>query len=222
MSDPKTTLEYDAVLVPGGGFRDRSLPPWVKNRLDRAFAVCRECKHIIITLSAGTTHKPLPTDDEGFPIFESVAAANYLISLNFPPRRILCEISSYDTIGNAYFSRMIHAEPLVLKKLLVITSEFHMPRTKAIFKWIYGLPLPNSLNEYKLDFEAVPDINTGLDEETITARSLKEKAGLERVQRQSRQMRNIRDFHHWMYTRHGAYAMSTKPVRLKGKILSTY
>ncbi len=142
---------YDAILIPGGGVKNNGeLPPWVKARLDHAIKI-RDTEYII-TLSAGTVYKCPPRDENGFPIFESVAAAQYLINHVVNPDAILTETSSYDTVGNAYFSRVIHVEPGGFKRLRVITSNFHMPRTKAIFQWMYSLN--SQAGEYQLTFDA--------------------------------------------------------------------
>ncbi|MEM9121473.1 MAG: YdcF family protein [Cyanobacteria bacterium P01_F01_bin.56] len=93
----------------------------------------------LIPLSAGTTHKPPPLDVNGFPILEFVAAARYLQHRGIEGSRILPETVSLDTIGNAYFVRLQHIEPLQLQRLHVITSAFHLPRTQAIFDWIFAL-----------------------------------------------------------------------------------
>ncbi|MEO1521145.1 MAG: hypothetical protein AAFU78_10250 [Cyanobacteria bacterium J06633_2] len=70
----------DAVLIPGGGLLPSGdLVPWVKARLDRAIAL-RLRPAYFIPLSAGTTHKPPPLDENKFPILESVAAAQYIVS----------------------------------------------------------------------------------------------------------------------------------------------
>jgi hypothetical protein len=67
-------MPYDAILIPGGGVREGGLlPSWVRCRLDRALELHRG--EFVIALSAGTPHRPPPLDDNGFPIFESVAAA---------------------------------------------------------------------------------------------------------------------------------------------------
>src|SRR5574341_227154 len=109
---------YDAILIPGGGVREGGdLPLWTKRRLDRAIETQRG--EFIITLSAGTLHRPPPSDADGFPIFESIAAAAYLVRRGIEPRRILAETCSYDTIGNAFFSRVVHVDPLGLRKLLI-------------------------------------------------------------------------------------------------------
>ena len=82
-----------------------------------------------------------------------MAEASYLLHRGVPRHRILMERASYDTIGNAYFSLAIHVLPRNFRELLVITSAFHMPRTRAIFEWIYGLA-----GIAALSFETVPDI----------------------------------------------------------------
>jgi uncharacterized SAM-binding protein YcdF (DUF218 family) len=217
---------YDAILIPGGGVDNNgNVTPWVLNRLDKAIQLYQErlC-HYVIALSAGTTHKPLPTDKKGYPIFESEAAARYLIKKGIDSQNIMTETASYDTIGNAYFSRMIHTEPRGFKELLVITSQFHMPRTKKIFLWVYGLkstistrPIP-----YRLHFQSVPDQDESLSAQAIQARLTKEVNGLERIKQKSEEINNLESFHHWLYTRHGAYAAAREPVRIKGSILSTY
>jgi uncharacterized SAM-binding protein YcdF (DUF218 family) len=108
-------MPYDAILIPGGGVREGGLlPSWVRRRLDRALELHRG--EFVIALNAGTPHRPPPLDGNGFPIFESVAAARYLISAGILQELILTETHSYDTIGNAYFSRVIHADPQRLRR----------------------------------------------------------------------------------------------------------
>ncbi|MEM0981472.1 MAG: hypothetical protein AAGH78_14500 [Cyanobacteria bacterium P01_H01_bin.58] len=68
----------DAVLIPGGGLTKAGyLPSWVQAKLDRAVALTPRPTYLI-PLSAGTTHKPPPQDEENFPILESMVAARYL------------------------------------------------------------------------------------------------------------------------------------------------
>jgi uncharacterized SAM-binding protein YcdF (DUF218 family) len=122
-------MPYDAILVPGGGVRQRGeLPDHVKRRLDLALA--RESGEPIVPLSAGTSHRPAVLDGEGRLQYESTAGARYLIERGISPGRIFCESTSYDTIGNAYFSRVQIVEPLGWRRLLVITSRFHMARVE--------------------------------------------------------------------------------------------
>ena len=152
---------YDAVLIPGGGVReDGILPPWVMPRFDRALELAADA--CFIPLSAGTTHRPRPLDARGFPITEARAGAAYLMGRGVDPANILMEEASLDTIGNAWFSRTIHVIPRGFERLLVVTSAFHMPRTEAVFRWVYELDAPGP--RCTLAFEQTPDAGIDSDE----------------------------------------------------------
>lgn len=140
--------------MPGGGLLpDGSLPLWVQNRFD--FAIQRANGSSILALSAGTPHKAPPLDKGGRPVLEALAGARYLVSCGYPPEKILTETASWDTIGDAYFARTIHTDPAYLRRIHVITSAFHMPRTEAIFRWVFTLtPVAPS---YEMEFTAVPN-----------------------------------------------------------------
>jgi hypothetical protein len=210
--------QYDAILIPGGGLTEQGeLPIWTQRRLERAIQIGDF--RFVITLSAGTTHKPPPLDEKGFPVLESIAAAKYLLQRGIPAQRILTETSSYDTIGNAFFSRVIHVDPLHLKKLLVITSEFHMPRTKAIFLWVYGLS--RNHNEYQLAFESVPD--NDIDDEIISARKERERESLIRLEELKARIKTFEEFHLWLFHEHKAYSIAnSERLTLKGNVLKSY
>ena len=89
--------KWDAVIIPGGGVSaDGELPPWTLRRLDAALE--SKSARYFITLSAGTFHKPLPVDADGFPIFESVVAAQYLQRAGIKSSRVLFETCSFDPL----------------------------------------------------------------------------------------------------------------------------
>lgn len=50
---------------------------------------------------------------------------------------MLKEVASYDTIGNGYFAATIHAIPAQWRTLGIVTSDFHMPRSRAIFEAVF-------------------------------------------------------------------------------------
>lgn len=209
---------YDAILIPGGGIRDNGdLPVYVKNRLDRAMEV--HTNELLITLSAGTTHKPPFLDKQGFPLFESVAAAAYLKAHTIAPDHILTETCSYDTIGNAFFARVIHTDIRGLRKLLIITSEFHRNRTEIIFNWIFSLtPLKEP---YELFFESVPD--AGMSGNALELRREKEKTRIAQLRKLTKRIHTLKGFHEWLFTAHDAYSVSGEDKEKEtGAILSTY
>lgn len=209
---------YDAILIPGGGVKDNGeLPVWTQRRLDRALEI-GGCEYFI-TLSAGTVYKPFPVDTDGRPVFESETAAKYLLDKGVSARKVLTETSSLDTIGNAYFSKVFHVAPLRLKKILVITSEFHMPRTEAIFLWVYGLQGDQA--EYELSFEAVSD--EGIEADLISARKDKEVKSLAALEDLRSRIISVEQFHRWLFQEHNAYApVKRRTHNLPEGVLKSY
>jgi hypothetical protein len=192
-------MPYDAILVLGGGLRaPGDLPDHAKRRFD--LALTKESGEPIVSLSAWTAHRPAILDSRGNFQFESTAGARYLIDRGIPPDRVYCETTSYDTIGNAYFSRIQIVEPLGCTRLLIITSQFHMPRAEAIFRWVYALDAPIA---YELHFAASPD--EGLSEAALSARLVKEEAGLRSVEQLRERLTTLPALTRWLFTQHNQY-----------------
>lgn len=190
--------QCDAILVLGGGVREGGeLPPWVARRFDRALELSGSAP--IVCLSAATVHRPSPLNAEGYPILESVAGAAHLLQRGVPPERIQVEATSYDTIGNAYFSKLLHVDPAYWTNLVIITSEFHMARSRAIFEWVYGM----EPGKYALQFEATP--NDGLSGPLLQRRRDKESSAIVSLHTVLQRIRDLRALHRWMYTEHNAY-----------------
>jgi uncharacterized SAM-binding protein YcdF (DUF218 family) len=199
---------FDAVLVPGGGLLENGeLPPWVINRLDRATE--RADGAHVITLSAATTHKPLLLDTGGRPVYESTEAARYLMRHGYPANRILIETSSWDTIGNAYFARVIHTDPAGFRTLLIVNSDFHMARTEVIFRWIFGVDPQRPA--YSLSFERVPSV--GLSPEALAGRIAREQASLAALAKTRSCLSSLAAVHRWLFTAHDAYAAGLEPAK---------
>jgi hypothetical protein len=197
---------YDAILIPGGGVRAGGvLPGWVAARFDRALELADGA--YFMPLSAGTPHRPAPLDARGFPISEARAGAAYLIARGIDPRRILLEASSWDTIGNAWFSRVIHVIPRGFERLLVVNSAFHMPRTEAVFRWVYSLDAPGP--HCALTFDTVPD--TGIEPAILRARLAREAASLRVLNALRARITTLHHLHEWLYAEHGAYSAAPAP-----------
>jgi uncharacterized SAM-binding protein YcdF (DUF218 family) len=196
---------YDAIFIPGGGVRaGGALPEWVAARFDRALTLAGDA--LLIPLSAGTPHRPPPLDEWGFPLTEARAGAGYLIRHGVDPLRIVLEECSFDTIGHAYFSRVIHAIPRGLRRILVITSAFHMPRAEAVFRWVYGL----DGSSYDLDFDMTPD--AGIDPDALAARLHKERASLEALRPLVARIGSLAGLHAWLFSEHAVYAPGPRPA----------
>jgi uncharacterized SAM-binding protein YcdF (DUF218 family) len=194
---------YDLIIVPGGGVSiDGSVPEWVRKRLDRA-AELSGGDIPVLCLSAATVHKPSPLDATGRPVLEAVAAARYLVDeRGFPPSRVFLEFHSYDTIGNAYFARVCHTDLRpTWRRLLVVNSAFHMERTEAVFRWVFGLAPDHG---YELGFETVP--NAGMPEEDLAFRCKREADSLEKVRRLEQRIRSMAELHAFLFSEHDAYS----------------
>ena len=210
-------MAFDAILILGGGVREGgALPPWSQARFDLALEV--EQGEPLVCLSAATTHRPPPLEN-GFPIAESVAGARYLMQKGIDPARIRIENASYDTIGNAYLTKLIHVDPPGWRKLLVITSGFHTPRARAIFEWIYGY----EAGRYDLTFES--SANRGIDADSVRFREEKELKALATVHAHRSRLQSLRAFHEWFFTEHGAYSAegrSQQVPALDPRVLESY
>jgi uncharacterized SAM-binding protein YcdF (DUF218 family) len=188
----------------------------VKNRFDLAMERSGEAP--VVCLSAGTVHRPSPVDQTGRAIFEATAGAQYLLRKGVAPERIYIEAASWDTVGNAYFARTMHTDPSGWRRLLVITSEHHMPRTEAIFRWIFGLAPDLG---YALSFASVPDV--GLEAPILQARNDRERASQARVESLATRFRNMAELHRWLFTEHDAYKASLlRPEPAAGLIAEAY
>jgi hypothetical protein len=206
----------DAIIIPGGGVReDGVLPAWAVKRFDRAMEL--HAGEPIICLSGGTVHRPPPLDSMGRPVFEAVAGARYLVSRGVDPKLIYIEIASYDTIGNALFARLMHTDPRGWRRLLVITSEFHMDRTREIFRWIFSLA-PDC--GYELAFESTPD--AGMPAADLEFRRAREQASLAALRALAPRFREIACVHEWLFTEHNAYSAHAAPPLGDGQLQRVY
>eukprot|EP00188_Purpureofilum_apyrenoidigerum_P000808 Plantae.Rhodophyta-Purpureofilum_apyrenoidigerum.ctg13995.p1 GENE.Plantae.Rhodophyta-Purpureofilum_apyrenoidigerum.ctg13995~~Plantae.Rhodophyta-Purpureofilum_apyrenoidigerum.ctg13995.p1 ORF type:complete len:222 (-),score=33.80 Plantae.Rhodophyta-Purpureofilum_apyrenoidigerum.ctg13995:289-954(-) len=192
---------FDAVIIPGGGLDETGAPhPFVKSRLRAALEVSPRPRWFI-TLSRGTTHRGPPLDVNGRPVDEATASAKFLVNGGIQPDCILQDTWSLDTIGNAYFSRFLLTDRLGLKNLLVVTSNFHMPRSKAIFDWIYGFQPTTATVSYL----TVQDDDC-MEPDVLQARKEKESKSLETFLINSRRMTTQESAAHFLFVEHGAYS----------------
>lgn len=195
-----TQFDQEYIFVLAGGLDNLGRNhPWVKDRLDVASRLYRLKPRKIIILGGGTYHKPPHLNRGRFVIHESTMGAKYLIDQGINPDDIYREWASYDTIANGFFSLLNFTIPLKIQNVLVITSDFHMPRSKAIFEWIYGL----WSDQVTLDFLEVS--TKYLDTEIIDSRSKREARSLHNLQNTINLIDTWSKLHNWFYTEHQAY-----------------
>jgi len=214
--------DYDAIIIPGaGGPRNgldpmNSLPEWITRKLDLLCQVYNnECLVPILLLSAGTAHKAGELDINGRNSSESISMALYLETNGINPENMIIENTSFDTVGNAYFLRTMHTDIRNWKKLLVLVNEFHEPRLKLIFDWIFHLPNLNEHQEnfakYEIQTWVLPD-SACSDSETLHSRFLKERESYLSMQQRINdlQLKNLSEFHAWLFREHNLYNTTNK------------
>lgn len=200
----KYDQEYIFVLAGGLDNLGRN-HPWVKDRLDVAFRLYELKKRKIIILGGGTYHKPPHINREKFVIHESTMGAKYLLDKGVDSEDLYREWASYDTIANGFFSLLNFVIPLKIKNVLVITSDFHMPRSETIFRWIYKLWSLSTNNSDKCDLDFLEVSTKYLDNEIIQARADREKRSLITFHQIINKINSLYDFHIWFYKEHQAY-----------------
>ena len=219
-----TTERYDAVIVLSGGLTSDGNPTEnVRTRLDTAVPYIGESRYVILN-SRGTPHKPPPMDPTGFPIDESEASAEYLVSQHgVDPTKILLDSWSKDTIGNAYFGLSSFIIPRNLERVLVITSQFHMDRSRIIFDHIFSL----SNKSLRLYYCASPDV--GLSPTALEARIEKEKVSAENYERNiAPNVSDLMKLNEFIFSVHDAYRYCPRRRDISGDnekaapILGTY
>ena len=78
----------------------------------------------------------------------------YIVNtLGMDPKRVITELNSRDTVGDAFFTKTKLAIPCGWRKICVVTSEYHVPRTKEIFKFIYGDEFDISIFGVNVEFD---------------------------------------------------------------------
>ncbi|OGN01617.1 MAG: hypothetical protein A3I26_00245 [Candidatus Yanofskybacteria bacterium RIFCSPLOWO2_02_FULL_43_10] len=72
----------------------------------------------------------------------------YAVGLGTSADAILKEDVSKDTIGNAYFCKLNFLEPNDWHNIVIVTSDYHIPRTRYIFEKVLG-------SGYTIEFASV-------------------------------------------------------------------
>ena len=210
-------------------------PIYVQRRCDVVARIMTHSEIVnrskVICLSAGTA--PLPQyilPHTGLPLWESTASAAYLLHHPIDPvpsDRVYVETASYDTISNAFFARTVMTDIMrhedccsVMRRkpqrVLVVTNEFHVGRSKAIFDWIYGVPSSSSSTTMKSDDDHqqyemfyLSCNNIGLTTEAIDARKAHEMRGEVNVRTKlSVQYKTLHDVWTFLTKEHDFYSAS--------------
>jgi len=204
------------IFILAGGLTDiGNNNHWVIERLNNALELDICNNSLFYCIGGGTYHKPNILDINKYTIHESTMSAKYLISKNIPANRIFTEWSSYDTIGNGFFSFLNFIIPLNLKYIYLITSTFHIDRTKIIFDFF------NKLFDTKINIEYIETKNN-MDIELLSIRSERENNSCINFTNIIKSITTLDEFYIWFYNDHSAYNASNFNKELNCKLSNTY
>lgn len=127
-----------ALVVLGNRLRGNGLPDELKGRLDLALSLLDKMEIGLVIPTGGWTNPEIYMS-------ESAAMAEYLITSGVEPGKILLEEKAKETIGNAIFSRIALCGYADCSEVVVVTSCYHVQRSRFIFENVFG-------SEYSLDF----------------------------------------------------------------------
>ncbi len=138
-------MTYDVIIVLAGGVKDDgTLPTNVKKRVRAAKVLFNQGLAPRMLMSGRWSvfrekFAPIHT--------EATVMKSYAISIGIPVEAILKEEQSNDTESNAFHSIELFVKPNHWHKLIVVTSDFHLPRVKYIFDTLLG-------SKYQIRYEA--------------------------------------------------------------------
>ena len=203
-------MRFDAIVVLSCGSQTNedvnTLPEYVKLRLDKCWEIYKDNLSLkIIVTSAGTPHRKNYVNPYGYSIYECDSMAKYLVEkYNIPPENIFREFMSYDTIGNAFFTKLNYIKPLNIKNFYLITSDFHMQRSKFIFEFIYNKV--DNENQYNIKY--VSTNNSNVSKQALEKRLEKEKESIIffKSNINNFRLKNFDNLFKWIYRHHNAYS----------------
>jgi len=165
-ADPYTDVDY--VIILGGGLKNGQVTKTLQYRLDQGILFLKEHPDLEVIVTGGVGLRET--------ISEGEAMKNYLVAKGIPEDKIIVESKATSTMENFKYTKQILNERTGRSdyKVLVVTSDFHMARSKVLASvngFIpYGIPsktetlvFPNSvIREYFAVFKSlVVDIILG-------------------------------------------------------------
>lgn len=115
---------------------------------------------------------------------------------------------SLETVGNAYFARVIHCDAAGFRRIAVVNNEWHMPRTQAVFRHVFSVCSSSASSSYELRFFSVPQ---ELPPDVLRARPQKESATLPKFAAGGEWQHDTATLHllqRWLFSENMAYASS--------------
>ena len=194
--------EHKCIIVLGGGITPNGgVPEWVKRRLDIALSLYKNFSHPKkIICSSGVSFHMKPKIAKNKIIYDATACAKYLLNHKIKYSDIYQETTSSDTIGNAYYCFTNFLIPMEIKDVVIITSAFHMKRSKEIFLWM------NKIFDSQIKMTFIKASDQGLDPEMLNSRIQRERKSLNNLLNVEKNINNKKELVEWLYQEHNAYS----------------
>ena len=142
--------QFDTVIVLSQKTnRNGILADRTRERTEKDIEIFKDGIVKSITLSGGyerLVDLEIPTHAE--------AMKKFAIEKGVPESKIIIEEKSLDTVGQAIFTKRYLAIPQKWKKIIVISSDYHIERVRAIFEFVYG-------KNFKISFVTTPTEGDG-------------------------------------------------------------
>ncbi len=190
-------MSKDVIIILAGGVNtDGSLPEQPQQRVLKGIELYR----------AGVAPKIIMSGkwalwlEESPAKTEAVAMKEYAVQMGVPTEDIILEEDSVDTVGNAYFTKIKILKPRGWHKVAVVTSDYHVERTRFIFEHVLG-------TEYKTD--VIGALST-LSPEDFEAKKERENKSLTILKSWLEKLHPLTDekVHELMSTKHPGYAQN--------------
>ncbi len=128
-------MDYDVIVILGGGIKENGdLADRVIKRINKGKELFDKklASRVLMSGRWGLFLEHIPAKTE------AKSMAEYAQSMGIPAGAILMEEQSNDTISNAFYIRTQFLDPNHWKKIIIVTSDFHLPRTRYIFDKFLG------------------------------------------------------------------------------------
>jgi len=131
MSQPRIN-PFDAVIALAHRMeRDGTLNEECRLRVDAAAAAILDGRASVL-VTCGWAYG-------GFSVSMADAMKSYAVHRHgIPASAIVTEVAPRDTVGEAVFTKRHLAVPRRWSRVLVATSDYHLPRALALFSFVYG------------------------------------------------------------------------------------
>lgn len=118
-------------MLGGGTDADGAIPLFARRRADTAYGLLSEGTIDVLVLSGRYSIEAQPKS-------EARSFHDYLVTAGADATRLILEERSRDTIGNAVYSKEIVLSSGVAPSIHLVTSDFHMRRALAVFRYVFG------------------------------------------------------------------------------------